>query len=240
MKRRPAKSLFILTLIGISIIIFTFSAWLFRVKSFTCQLQNDERCPAGLDEQLTVVFGRSLFFTDFNSLLANLNLSGQSFTVTKLRKRLPSSLELILLPEPFFYILRNANSDEKIAVTAAGMISNSPVIDEQLELVEVYLKDSIWQEIVDNNQVESFHQPLSVLLTSLKNNELYFSKIEWQDPSEIRVFTKDKIVIIFDNSLSSTQIKQAKELLSSSELSTLDMEPTELDMRFRLPVLRTH
>jgi hypothetical protein len=209
---------------------------LFRVKEVECSLSSGSRCPDELTQSSATLKNRSLFFSDFQTLIEQPGFNDHHYKLANLSKRLPSTLIIELQPLETAYLIALRGSDRLVAVSESGVIHTDPV-ESDSAVVEV--EKNTWEQIIEKDSAEELHSTIMRLLDSLYKNEFFYDTITWINHDEIRVKIAGGVEVIFDSSLSELTVYQTKSLLNSKEFAELEVKPVEVDMRFRLPVLRT-
>ncbi len=201
-----------------------------RVRAITCQIENEE-CPDELIQSLQPLQGSSLLFSKHESSISNLQ---SNYNLTSYSKQLPNTLHLTFSGLPNEALLRI--DDHEYLLHSDGALEESTEATQNTTIFEVPAAgiDS------DNRRV--------------KDAQLVTHVLEWNTSLEQirsepeRVIFNDQVVILKLNAglqaianlnESTTASQRLAIILEHAEVASIDTSIREIDLRFRLPVLRT-
>ncbi|MBD3279679.1 MAG: hypothetical protein GF390_03135 [Candidatus Pacebacteria bacterium] len=206
--------------------------WLFTqvlvVQQVEClaadQVQAQQLCVT-----LTSLKGQSLFFRDFfqEPVVKELQQAGSGFALVKLEKKLPNTLRVFLQEEPLVYQVLLLDQPVQL-VSHDGRLFKTD--DQQSSLPMIYLDQA---ELTTER-----HQQLLELLAVLDQQQIEFKKIEVFDQQQVRVWLLDNKTVWFELQNISTQAQRLALVLKQVNWSELESPVSEIDVRFKLPVLR--
>lgn len=229
------KILFLGILIFVAYLILVAGKMLFSVRDINCKLSNDAACPEHLLAELEVLKNKPIFFTDYKSILSKENALSQPYSITQVTKTLPSTLNIIFTAEDSLFIIEQ--SSQSYLISSSGKVFPNDQIQSEQAIVKVITDNTL----VENNQIDSgtFHT-ISTILTTGDELDLPIQSITWVDKSTIKLNMKEITeVAIIDSESPRLELQKLTNILSSKEYQTLPETKQELDLRFRMPVLRT-
>lgn len=216
----------------------------FTIREVSCVTQ-DALCSQTAQDELKALFiGKHLFFIDVEKYITSSSES-KSITLLTFSKKLPHTLQLQVIEEPILYVLMLPNS----TFVGAGTQGSLKKRGERLDSIVSYdtapvlvVSDTALIESISSAQTRRipamYHEPIKSLVLALKQHNLKPQSIEWSGTDAIRV-SLDGTMIILDSSNPSGSIEGAVRILGSEDLTSLPKKVSEVDMRFKLPVLRT-
>ncbi|NCS97929.1 MAG: hypothetical protein GW762_05050 [Candidatus Pacebacteria bacterium] len=206
----------------------------FRVSKIVC-LVADAHCSQELQDQLQTLAGKSLFLTDFESAISS-SITDETVLFVSLQKELPSTLIVSLAQEKPVYILR---SDEKnYTVYASGLIHEHK--QESTNDYTVIAVEFPLEKIVENDHVlPKYHDELTKLSLSLYKPSFSLQNSRWIDTETIQLEVSSGIRVYIPFESATQKITILEAILVSPELETVSEPLTEIDLRYKYPVLRT-
>ncbi len=218
----------------------------FSSKLVVCTLDDTRSCPADLEPLIQKLSNRSLFLTDFQAEARALTQT-TVYSFVELEKRLPNQLHLTLSQATPEYRMRYL--DQELLLSATGAVFNPEIAVAGDDLVVITVLDE--SPLTEDGSLKAeYHESLSDIVTQLRASEIYPSEIIWVSPQEIRVVMSDQTVALFDQTAIKEAVQKLHAILTSEEFQTMlkqseaDLETPsppaiELDLRMKLPVLRT-
>lgn len=211
---------------------------IFRVEAVECRVSSQSQCPESLSVLLDeALVGQPLFLADFPSLLAGEQFSSQPFTFKSIEKRLPSTATITFELEPLLYLIRTQEG-EQVAVGANGSVI--PTQNWPDDTPTVQINESSENIIAADNINLEYHQPLALLINSLYKNQIVFQNITWNSADEIRLESPGMPLVIIDSANPDLAISKLQLIINSGKIEALEEPISEIDLRFKMPVLRTH
>jgi len=210
---------------AISLLLIALQATL-SVGQIKCTLSSGETCPDHFLETLSQIKGQPLLFNNLEQKINQLEFSHpvQSQVVSK---KLPKTLTLILIQEPELYQVK----DTEYSVTKSGFIFET----SNQETVIINLPKTVFdQKLLDH----SVHQTLVSLLENLATYQVEAKTVEWRSSEEILLKLSNGLEVITNSSSTKVTGQKLELVLSSEPLNNLDLKSKQLDLRFKLPVLR--
>lgn len=210
----------------------------FLVQEISCynELINQE-CSDEIKTQLASLHGTSLFFTDVEQTIQRNNNNTVPFTVATIRKKLPATLILSVQPESAAYTLSTLQSDE-IHTTASANGNVVPQNNIVTSIPHVYLADpsTVVQEQIIQKE---FHSTVMTITTAVKDISPAIERVEYISPQEIRLVQPGVATYIIAEPVPLYLLQHLKTIIEAPELREVPRPIREIDLRFRLPVLRT-
>ena len=206
---------------------------LFRVQTVECRLLGAEACPDDLVQTLQFIINQPLFFVDFSKQISTVQLP-QPVRLSKISKKLPSTLRLSFQLEPVAYVI---STDQDIFfVSQSGQLYQQQF--EQTGLVQVRLL-SAWSH--QSGSVELFiHHSLLAIIAGCQQLKLPLQTITWLDNSTIQLSMENRSeIFVIDSQQPNLELHRLALVLQSGEYQALTQSKQELDLRFKMPVLRT-
>lgn len=214
--------------------LFIFFSQIFTVYHTTCYLE-EEACPEELAASVTQsLVGESLIFSDLQQIALKKQV-GIGYTLTTVKKVLPGKLVVYFSQSPPLYLIKTPEST--FGVDSQGYLQS---IGESTGVVTVQFAQEpvlLEQKKLDQNT----HQIIVMSIKTLEKAQTSLESIIWKSNQEIDI-KLEKVTLVIDESTAETALPKALGVLQSKEFqeTTKDTNATfVLDMRFRLPVLRT-
>jgi len=232
------KKIFFLSLFGIGLGIAIKE--IFVVNQIECFLESDKsliNC-----SQLENLKGKSLFFYDF-AIDENINQvylnseTNQIYQIESIQKKLPFTLVVGLNQQAPVYKLSLENG-EFFVVNKTGQMKKDQA---NLDLVTFNVKDSVKEQIVTDQKVEvNWNDFLNELSTALVNEKIKYQTISVHNADTIEIKLEDNLSAITELTTDpEIDVLRLNTLLDNLDLNMIDVAIKEIDLRFKLPVLRT-
>ncbi len=205
---------------------------IFKIKQVNCQL-NSLSCPAPLEDALADFQGKSLFFDNIEQRVQALNL--ELYQLESVNKSLPHTLNLVFLPKKNSYLL--LKDQTQLLVVA----ENGVALDQEVTQKLPEIKIEGWpNEVINGHQVDPvLHQTISQLILELELHQIPTSNITVFQPTFITIELPENRIALIESEQIKTQIKRLAAILQEYDFNSSDTPIKEIDVRFKLPVLRT-
>lgn len=219
--------------LGIVIGVIYFIGTFFRVKTVKCTLDN-EVCPEALQSSLNVLQNQSLFFVDLQKA-ATKNGIPVPATLTKLKKQLPHTVSVEFSSETLLYQLQTDQG--MVAISSSGTVFHD-IAERPPITIEV--KPPLNQLITaDGHLLPDMHQGLVAVVENLGKYQLPISHITWVDKDSILlIMNEGQLTGIIDSKSPNTELEKLQTILQSDQYQKVASTVKEIDVRFKLPVLR--
>lgn len=207
----------------------------FRVVHISCRIETND-CSSELQNELASLKGSSLFFTQFETQIAQ-TISNETIVLRNVEKNLPGTLVITLSQETPRYILRLP--EKEYAVYTSGI---SHQLTENVNPNDYHIFDLSFpiEKILEDTHVRSdYHTQLSAVSLSLYNPPFSLQNSTWKDTPFIEFKLESGVNVFLPIESASEKVAILKQILESSELETLSEPLTEIDLRYKYPVLRT-
>ncbi|MBU0978289.1 MAG: hypothetical protein ABIJ03_02165 [Patescibacteria group bacterium] len=196
------------------------------VGQIECSLSSGEACSNQTLVTLNQIKGQPLLFNNLEQKINQLEFT-HPVQAQVVSKRLPQTLTLKLTQEPGLYQVNQSD----YLITQSGFVFQSST---QMA-VPVDLPQTIFdQRILDM----SVHQSLVKLINSLDRHQIQPEAIGWQSSEEIILKLTNGLEAIVNSDGVETSGEKLDLILNSEVLDNLNFNQTQLDLRFKLPVLR--
>lgn len=214
------------------LIIFASIGWYFStVRTIVCTIAATE-CPDEITAQLSQLMGKRLIGVNLLTQ-AEQALAAEPLDIIAFKKKLPSTVHIQLSRIPYTFNLKQ--NDTFYAVSSKGKLYATAAVPSLLSIqTTVPLSELL---VADNQLQPHLHQAFQSLaeaaptLTTLKIIELL-------DKNTL-VFTMNSTVrVLLSTQKVSESLPALKYILEAPEYQKLQKEYTEIDLRFKLPVLR--
>lgn len=212
-----------------------------KIRQVECHLPN------GIDSseiclRLQPLVGNSFFFTDFeNSSVVNRALKAedmaQTFSLESVKKQLPGTVIFELSQKAPLYRLL-AEGDQKYLVTESGQLKTD---NPRLKLPEARLFPG-WSDSFDSLDLKaaSTHYFLKQLIMTAAEEQLKIETINFESSTLIRIKLDSQLFVVLEkNSQPSLEMKRLAVIIDNLNFKEIDTGIKEVDLRFKLPVLRT-
>jgi hypothetical protein len=208
----------------------------FSVKQLHCALVEKESCPPELTARLQQLMNRSLFATDFQAE-AQAATAQTVYEFTKIEKRLPNQLTLTFQQAAPLYRLRHQNSEH--TVSESGSLFFSATDEKAAPLLITIAGESPFTP--EGSVSSELQRPLGELAKNLSQASITPREVLWISPQEIRLVLSENTTALLDHTNPAGAVQQLAIILKSEEYqaAVADAEgKIEVDLRFKLPVLR--
>jgi len=195
------------------------------VGTIECKLTTEKDCPPEIMDSLEEIKGQALLFNNLEEKL-NLIKFNHPAQIKVTAKRLPKTIYLQVAREAGLYQIKNSSK----IVTKSGFVFEST----QENIVIIELPANSYEPKPD----PLIHQNLVTLLESFSSRELEVTSISWQSSDKIHVHLANGLTVALNLEAVPTAGEKLKLILAENTISNLDLSGAELDLRFRLPVLR--
>ncbi len=201
--------------------------WLatFKVQEVKCVVQ-DHPCSAEAEQQAQTLNHRSFFFTDLEKVGADNLSSLPGYQLVSIQRQLPQTVVLTLQQNAALYRLRQIDTNETVVVDTQGYFYTADQ-QESLPLVVV----------VDKNQNPDRHTQLVDLFKTLTDEHITFKQIEVVSDNVALIYLDGQTTAVINVSSPIQDTKKLSIVLKGIEPGTLS-QIQEIDVRYRLPVLR--
>ena len=216
----------------------------FSIKNIECRVSTNDKCPDFLVNRLEEnIKGKPIIFTDLELEMTKEPFVSDSFALKGQKKKLPNYIEVVFDHEPIIYLIRTQKDDDKTkAVTQSGFIWETENSTKGVPVVDFSQTNQLSEQNKDpfNNKMnEKKHNPIKKIVSSLKKMNLPYQEIVFLSESEILLKIEDSLVAILDDKEVEKSVAELSAILSSPEYLEREEKVEEIDLRFRLPVLRT-
>lgn len=232
MKKQLRRPQFRLSVAYGFLIILAGIGWYFSsVRTIVCTIAT-LNCPPEVAAQLSQLMGQRLIGINLQAQAEQV-LASEPLDIVGFKKKLPNTLLIQLNHIPYTYILKQ--NETLYAISAEGKLY-SPSVFPTIFTIETVRPLSEMLS-ADNQLQPQLHQALQSL-TEVASSLTTLKKIELLD-NDTLLFTMNSTVRVL---LSMQKVKESltalKFILEAPEYQKLQKEYTEIDLRFKLPVLR--
>lgn len=213
---------------------------IFSVSHIECSLESGDVCPPPLIEATQSLQGSSLFFTNIEEKLTSDSTgASQQFTLISHQKILPNALQLTFAPDSALYLLQA--QDTTWIVSQRGYLSSYSGESSEATKVNVpSISYSQSLELSESTQLQpTVHQPLATLVSESQRHHLQLAHIEWRTSEFIVLQLENYPRVLVTAADPNHSIAILHTLKKNLDLSTVDAGIKEVDLRFKLPVVRT-
>jgi len=207
---------------------------LIKVEDVKCSLPNNQACPSYITDELSKLKGESLLFNTFEDSTSKLQFT-QPVQIKIKQKSLPKTLFIEASIDPGLYRIQNTN----LITTAEGVTFTND--NSELPEVELTSEDLGSDENISSDHqilVANYHQGLKTIFESFQQQELSIKKIRWESDQTIKIELDTDLIVITDVNTIHTSAQKTSLILKAKINEGLEWNKKELDVRFRLPVLR--
>jgi len=196
------------------------------VNHIECTLSSGATCTEQILSTLNQIKGQPLLFNNLEQKISQLEFD-HPVQAQVVSKHLPQTLTLQLTQEPGLYRI----DQNDYLITESGFVFSG----SDKEIVTVQFPQGVFDgQILDM----SVHQTVVNLIKSLTEYQIHPKTIIWISSEEIKLKLDNGLEVIVD-SVSAQTVGEKLELIMNSEiLESFDFDSTQVDLRFRLPVLR--
>lgn len=223
----------VIILIGVAIFAGKMVISSFSVKNIECQL-DQQTCPESLTNSLTVLHGKPLFFTNYQSILQEQRVP-LPVTLTQVKKHLPNTLNLEFSSQNLAYMIQT--NEGTIAVSTTGVLFKDTTV---LPPTTIEVKPELSSVLDPNHAIQApIHTAFLELVTTLEKSDLPVKHISWVDKDTINLIMNDgQLNAVVDQKNPRVAIEKLELIIKSQEYQAVQENVQEIDLRFDLPVLR--
>jgi cell division septal protein FtsQ len=205
-----------------------------KVVSVRCRAESGD-CTPEVRQKLESLTSQSFFFSDLESASTQILSTLPGYKLMSLQRQLPQTLVISIKQNPSLYRLQALGKPELKVVDSEGFIY-SP--ESQTTIPLVVVSEAEWNESLQQGRIQiNRHQQLTQTLQALSQAEISFQQLE-AAAGVIGVLSLDpQTAAILDLSNSAADVAKLSIVLKGLEPATLS-EIQEIDVRYRLPVLR--
>lgn len=227
----------LLLIVPLGLVLKNIGSTPFPISHIECQYVADGNdnlsCPGEVVSHLDQLKHRSLFFTDFTSSLADLQLEQYSLQVT--HKTLPGTLTVAVEPAPPLYLLASTQQPEVYTINTAGF-ATTHVSDLPLPEIKLMAQGIL---LTETQLDQELHHQLQAIISGIAQLQLEVQLVRYYSPDYIEVQLPDFPPAIVDQASLSQALPKLAVLKNRLDLNSIDTGIKEIDLRFDLPVLRT-
>ena len=230
----PRKPLifFIIILLICAALIKQLSKPILKIEKIECRLEN-QSCPQELIDQLNSLKGESFLFTKLDYLASSSKLN--FYQLKSFSKQWPNALKLEFVTNPSSYLLEIDNPDSVFLITENGLAQAAPA-ENFLPVIKVIS----WPNSITDQQIDpDLHQLIFSLINLLSSQQIE-PNITIYHQNHIEISLKDNLFAIVGNDDINQQMAKLFIILEELDISNIDLEIKEIDLRFKFPVLRTN
>ena len=215
-----------LLILALVLVVLPIVIALLPIRTVSCQIASAAHCPVVLVTALQTLTGRSLLLTQADSTVSELSQS---------RKQLFSELQLTFQEEQALFQITCPDCAEPLVVGEHRHILYSQPTD----LASFSVPHS-QAELLHGSQLnESVFQPLETIVLSLYKQGRIFQNGVWSSPEEIRLEIADTPTVLVSTQDIEGQMLALAAILEGETTSQLPAPASEIDLRFKMPVIRT-
>lgn len=221
-------------IVALLYVVFVLTKSFLSVKTIECHITSDEACSQDLIQALEGIRGKSMFFTNYEKMLDQSQLSKQPVTLTTIQKKFPDTVMLTFKYEPAEYVVIQPSGTNVISETGkafAGDYDTTGLLPIQSD-----------QDLIsDTGYIDTeVHHTILAILTTVEELKLPLTHVYWVDKSTIRLSMENREEgFIVDSESPRLQLYTLSLVLKSNEYRDVSEKKSELDLRFNMPVLRT-
>lgn len=228
-------------IIGLCMVIVLLGTWqLFTIRHVSCTFPSGAACPDDLQQHLVSSFsGQYLFFNTVTDQLAQDPFASDPYQPVAIRRYLPNHLAFTFKPEPALYRFELPEADDstqQLLVTNNGTVLRS---SEVSTLPVVQWNGEALMTDDEKSIITAVHSPLQRIVSTLVSRQIEFERIIWNSPDEIIIALPNGRRALLDSTDPETSVLELEAIQDAPELDELEAPIREIDLRFRLPVLRT-
>ena len=206
-----------------------------KVSTVTCSI-NNQTCPETLIDSLEKIKGESLFLTNFDTTIPTL-VEDQTIIYTGIAKSLPSTILLTFTTEQPSYLLQS--QEKSYIVYQSGLVRSEVPFDTDDTVPSFQLSFPI-EKVTQTGSIQpEVHAQMQELNASLYKSGIRLQNSTWETTDEVTLTLSTGETVLLSLTDIALQVEKLSILLSSSEIQSLPKEITEIDMRYKFPVLRT-
>ena len=226
------RSVALSALLGMLLVIVFGAQQLFFIQRFSCTVVA-ANCPADVVSTLQRLVGQSLFNQNFTTV-GNELLTDTPYRVAGWTIELPGQLHLDLIQDPALYTL--VSSDTRVFVSTTGTVTAAPE-DTTTQLLSITFAEPLTSVLNEKGQIKpDLHQAFSELSSARTQQRLEIQEVLWQNDTV--TVSLPELRLLLPVASVSQELERARLVLDSPEFKEHAASGQELDVRFRMPVLR--
>lgn len=234
MQSRPRRGPFLVAVVA-SVLVVVAGAALARVQSVTCSF-GAQPCPAEVVSSLHSLRGHHLLFSNTVATAQAALQPHSAYRVQAVQKIYPSTIEVTLESQSLLYQLKRPGSDEVLAASDQAAIITMPL---QADLPTIVINDQLWYEWQAAGSVPpQVHQQLKDVSRALGEASLSPQGVVLEEVGTLVLYLPENQVAILDLPELRSDIARLVLILRELRERSIDQPIIEIDLRFRLPVLR--
>lgn len=207
-----------------------------KISKINCQLLSGEPCPDELSESLDSIEGRNLVFSKLEVLVSSLE-TPDGYSLVETSKKLPGQADLIFRQEVSLFLLACDDCDQDTVIGEYRSVLGTQTSANSLSSVHYSLSnDDLFEE---KKLRENFFNPVKEVIDFAKNNHLELKNISWISQEEMQLDINNQPKILLSDEDLQKQLKGLEIILDNHINDQVDEEVIEIDMRYKMPVLRT-
>lgn len=200
-----------------------------QVGDIECRL-DVQSCPPALQDALAPLRGRSLIGVDLREDAQQM-VTAHSVRATSVQKKFPRLLTVQFAQVPISYRLNTAEKSWDVNSTGTVFEPSSAAY------LEITTKLPVDQLMSSARLLKpEFHQALRAVAESDSTKQA--TQIELLDNETIIITMKEGIRALVPTQETALHLAELHQILTSSEYRTVSKDYQEIDVRFKLPVLR--
>lgn len=209
---------------------------IFPVKKIDCKLTSGKDCPQEFSDALKSLQNKPLIPTNFDDSVTKLNIPA-GYILDSVSKKLPSKLILTFVAEPLLLQISCQDCDQHKSIGVYRHILDSNDLKSEFPNFFVHADN---QEVFDNSGLKpEYFDSLKELTESLYKLRIVFQNGEWISEDEIKVSLDNNLTAIFSANQIASQVVALDLIIKSDAIKQTDAEIEEIDLRYKMPVLRT-
>lgn len=203
-----------------------------RVQTVSCLVET-QPCPADVSQKLNLQ-GRQLLFSDHQRQITT-DLAGLPYQVVKVSLVLPHTVVAELKPQPSAYQL--LNNGQVYLVDQSGLLFQVTQPMADLPIIQVSHANIL--DLTQREVPAATHQFWLEAAAGAK--DLGFGAMELRAVNEATILIRlaDSLQAVISNEQPLLQLERLQTILKQQAHTTPKEPIHEIDLRFRLPVLRT-
>lgn len=207
---------------------------LFQVEDISCSLLDGQACPEFINDGLIQLRGEALLFNRLDQKISQLKFT-QPAQVNLAARVLPSQIIVSAQTEPGIYQI----TDTLQAVSPTGDLF---AVETSVDLPQVRVPDLTTNSNASNDELATaiapYHQQLLKTLSEFSRFQIKVKNLDWQTDQWILINLDQGWQILAEANQLTTAPAKVKLILDSDATRELNPSQTQIDLRFRLPVLR--
>ena len=208
-------------------------AQLFQVTDITCTTTDNQSCPTSVQASLNSAIGKSFFFTNFERDFSASDAETQPYTIQSINKILPGTLVVMVQLETPAYLL--ITKDGQYSISQSGSVIAADSHPQSLATITIQSEIPI---IADGKLPDKYHSVISSILEEILRQEMVVATITWVDDQTLYVDLQNGPRVVLESQTAGQRVQHLPVILQSTEVKSLP-QLAEIDLRFKLPVLRT-